>query len=70
VSVEVNVFHAMEAYSNLDQTNVKCNIRRLSIVEKEKVVTCKDPTTSKLVEIYSPHAEGNKVLNEKKLPNL
>jgi catalase (peroxidase I) len=35
LSVYVNVFHATEAYSRLDLTEVKYNIRRLSIVVNE-----------------------------------
>jgi hypothetical protein len=37
-SVAVNVFHATEAYSSLDVTKVKYNVRILSVVEKEKVM--------------------------------
>jgi hypothetical protein len=38
VSVQVSAFHATEAYSSLALTNVKYNIKRLAIDEKEEVI--------------------------------
>jgi hypothetical protein len=35
----VKVFHETEAYSSLDLTKVKYNVRILSVVEKQKVMT-------------------------------
>jgi hypothetical protein len=37
-SNEVSVFYETEADSRLDLTNVKCNLKRLSIDEKENVI--------------------------------
>jgi hypothetical protein len=37
-SVEVSVFHATEAYSSLELSNIKYNTKRLSKDEKEDVI--------------------------------
>jgi hypothetical protein len=38
-SVEVTEFHVMQAYTTLDLTSVKYNMKRLSTDENENVIT-------------------------------
>jgi hypothetical protein len=42
-SVEVIKFHTTEPYSNVDLTEIKCSIRRLSRIEKKNVVSRNKP---------------------------
>jgi hypothetical protein len=66
-SVEVNAFHATEAYSSLDLTKVKY-VRRLSIVEK--VVTRIRLKKFNALKLYSPHVDENKMLNKEKSQSI
>jgi hypothetical protein len=49
-SIKVKVFHATEAYSSLDLSKVKHNIRRLSVDEEEKVIARIKPNNFKACE--------------------
>jgi hypothetical protein len=49
-SVVVKVFHATEAYSSLELTNLEYNIKRLSIVANEETVEWIRPNDFKACE--------------------